>query len=391
MRIIWAIPVTAPSNSSVGMQTVNAVASLGLKAPVLYSAGNTPFPVVIADLNGDGRPDLVVGEIGGSNINVLLGNGDGSFQIALTTAASTTRSIAVGDFNGDGKTDLALADNATNTVTILLGNGDGTFRAQVTYMVGNNPTAIAVGDFNGDGIPDLVTSNLSDSTVSVLLGKGDGTFGPMSFFQTQGAFYLVVGDFNGDGKADLAIAGYSEESIGIYLGNGDGTFHAGATYSCPSPNQIVVADFDGDGKADLAVTEYSQDVTLVLLGNGDGSFQTVSTSGGGSLAVGDINGDGKLDLVGGPSAVGFSCTTGTGTGPFQAGIPYTTPLTNDGVFYLAVGDFNGDGKSDVAVTYNDEVHAAVLLGGGVPAPDLTIEVSAAAQVSLRGKSEPLIY
>ncbi|MGD0506355.1 MAG: VCBS repeat-containing protein [Terriglobales bacterium] len=225
-----------------------------------------------------------------------------SFLEKSAPAAGTSpQSVAVGDFNGDGKPDLVVA-NATN-VGVLLGNGDGTFQAAVYYGAGSGPRAVAVGDFNGDGKLDLVVGNVTSGNVSVLLGKGDGTFQPALNSAADNAPYsVVVGDFNGDGKLDVAVANYNSGDVSVLLGKGDGTFQPVVNYAVGSiPSSVVVGDFNGDGKLDLAVTNVFDNTVSVLLGNGDGTFQAPVNFDTGAypwwVAVGDFNGDGKPDLA----------------------------------------------------------------------------------------------
>jgi hypothetical protein len=276
----------------------------------------SPFPygphaIAVGDFNGDGILDLAVANAGSNDVTILRGNGDGTFTATATSPPTGTDpySIAVGDFNGDGIPDLAVANAGSNDVTILLGNGDGTFTATATSPpTGTDPYSIAVGDFNGDGIPDLAVMNSSQNTVSVLLGNGDGTFMPAPPL-VVGSYPggIAVGDFNGDGIPDLAVANVGSNDVTIFLGNGNGTFTATAT-SPPTgtyPYSIAVGDFNGDGKTDLAVANYVSSTISVLLGNGDGTFSATATSPkieicmscSFAIAVGDFNGDGLSDLV----------------------------------------------------------------------------------------------
>ena len=277
------------------------------QAAVNYAAGSGPHSVAVGDFNGDGKPDLVVANYGGS-VSVLLGNGDGTFQAAANYAAgSAPYFVAVGDFNGDGKLDLAVANyviGGVGTVSVLLGNGDGTFKAAVNYATGSGtgPYWVGVGDFNGDGHPDLAVAAVSG--LSVLLGNGDGTFKTAGNYAAGNAPYsVVVGDFNGDGNTDLVVANISANpgTVSVLLGKGDGTFQAPVKYTVGNtPRSVAVGDFNGDGKADLAVANLWDGVS-VLLGNGDGTFQAAVNYAAGagpfSVAVGDFNGDGKPDLA----------------------------------------------------------------------------------------------
>jgi hypothetical protein len=370
-----------PSQSSVVQQTVNAAEESGFMAPLSFPAGSTPNnSVAIGDFNGDNVADMAV--VGNSGLSVLLGNGDGTFQAAVTYAGFGPDSVAVGDFNGDGKADLAVPNLNANTVSVLLGNGDGTFQTAVNYPAGNTPNSAAVADFNGDGFPDLVFSDAKDSYVNVLLGDGNGAFQfPQSFGTDYEPLFVTVGDFNGDGRPDLVVSSISNVTgviiglgdLSIFLGNGDGSFQAAVDYSVGKvPDSVASGDFNGDGNADLAVANLQSNTISVLLGNGAGIFQTAVNYGTGShpasVAVGDFNGDGKKDLVVANSdSSTLGVLLGNGDGTFQAAINYTI---GSGPESVAVGEFNGDGRSDLAVATSSGV--SILLGAAsvpmVPSP-----------------------
>src|SRR6266567_1020166 len=195
-----------------------------------YVAGSQQGPsnIVVGDFNGDGKPDLAVANFGDWNVYVLLGNGDGTFQVARSVyfngGGARFWYIAEGDFNGDGKLDLAVTDYSNNNVSVLLGNGDGTFQAPRTFPVGIHPAQVAVGDFNGDGKPDLVASNFDSNSISVLLGNGDGTFqAAQNYLVDSAPVFVAVGDLNGDGKPDLAVADLHTFNISVLINNSGGS------------------------------------------------------------------------------------------------------------------------------------------------------------------------
>ncbi len=279
---------------------------------------------------------------------------------------------ATGDFNGDGKLDLAVGNLNSGTVSILLGNGDGTFGPKQDFATGSNPRSIAVGDFNGDGKLDLAVVNNGPGTVSILLGKGDGTFAPkMDFPVGKHPRSVVVGDFNHDGILDLAVANHDSDTVSVLLGNGDGTFSLKGTLAAGlEPYWVVTADFNGDGNLDLAVVnygspDYENAVIGVYLGNGTGGFGAMQTYEVGwqplSMAVGDFNGDGNADLAVTNENFGTEYRTvsillGDGHGSFA---PQTTFNTNAIAYSVGAADFNGDGAIDLAV-----LNGGVMLGNG---------------------------
>ena len=352
----------------------SAIAAFGLEQT--FAAGTGPHSLVLADFNRDGKLDAIFAN--SSDIGVMLGNGNGTFAPPQTFADGglTPLSIAVADVNRDGKPDIISA-NSTN-VSVLLGNGDGTFAAPQTFDAGPHAASVAVADVNRDGKPDIIVTNIdSQGTVSVLLGNGDGTFQPRQTFASGPySLNLAVTDVNGDGKSDLIVAHTRSNDLAVLLGNGDGTFQPMQTIATGNEGNaaLAVADLNDDGKLDLVLTDYFDDSVGVLLGNGDGTFKPEATFAVGAepQALADVNGDGKPDLLiayAGNGDVGALVGNGDGTFQPAASFPIGAPLSTHS---LAIADVNGDGRQDLIVTNYNGGTLGVLLGD-VPPTVLSID------------------
>ena len=331
-----------------------------------------PGPAVVADVNGDGIPDLLYPNYVGRNVAIRLGNGNGTFGPQTDFPAGLgAYSLAAVDVNGDGKLDLVVANDVDDTVSVLLGNGNGTFEPQKVVPVGFDPFALAVADLNGDGIPDIITANRGDNTLSVLISTGGGSFEPQQVVPTGDTPRgIAVADFNGDGNVDVVNANQGDDTATILFGNGDGTLSLGTQQSVPASNlrpfQVVVADVNGDGIPDIITANRSDDSVSVMLGNRDGSFQTKETFATGrlpvSVAVADLNGDGIPDIVtANYTGSNVSVLLGHGDGTFQA--PENLPAGN-ACYDVKVADLNGDGIPDIVVTNKDDDTLGVFLGEG---------------------------
>ncbi|HET6879384.1 MAG TPA: FG-GAP-like repeat-containing protein [Pirellulales bacterium] len=303
--------------------------------------------------------------------------------------------FVLGDFNGDGKLDMAVAEGqgpGPGGIAVFLGKGDGTFQTPIVDSDVDGLGEIVAADLNHDGKLDLEVIN--SGHLDVLLGHGDGAFAaPVTYNLSLEVNTLAAGDVNGDGKTDLVLTGLTSDlsyAVETFLGNGDGTLQAPITttfgqYSGPvgyafDPDTIALGDFNGDGKLDLVAAAGIDQRVLLSLGNGDGTFQspvsfatdnipwvdivkgTVPGSGTDSVVVGDFNHDGKLDIAAANrDAQTISVLLGNGDGTFQSAVNYQAGgPPND----LTVGDFNGDGNLDLAMTDPVDNIVYVLSGNG---------------------------
>jgi len=305
----------------------SVVASIASSAPSFAGPrfyGTTGFThsVAIGDLNGDGKPDLATanGNEYAPTVSVFMNRGAGRFRARRDYEAGryVSYSVAIGDLNGDGKPDLVTANSCCgvgipSTVSVLLNRGDGSFRATVEYGTGGGPNSVAIGDLNGDGRPDLATANSEANTVSVLMNTGDGSLRAKVDYGTgPGPESVAVGDLNGDSKLDLVSANCGLRSpdylcrksntVSVLLNRGDGSFQTKVDFTTGrNPDSVAIGDLNGDGKPDLVTANVYAFTVSVLANRGDGSFQAKRDYEAGdgpvSVAIGDLNGDGKPELA----------------------------------------------------------------------------------------------
>ena len=357
-------------------------------APMSLPALLNTHGVATADVNADGRLDLIAANSGSNMVSVWPGNGNGTFGTRADFATGPApKSVAVGDLNGDGRIDLVSANQDGANVSVLLRNAAGGYAAAVNYPACLGTHEVAIGNFNTDNNPDLLVACWGGSVVSFLRGTGNGVFAaPVNYSVGAQPVSVVVGDFNRDGRLDAAVANYQSATVSLLIGRGDGTFNPSVNYAVGSgPHSVRTGDVDGDGNLDLAVANELSSTVSLLHGRGDGTFIAAvhyptgpATKG---VAIADIDGDGLADLLSANTAGNYPtcCKPGgdtislllnVGSGSFAAAQTYTTGTTP---FSIATGDFDSDGDLDVATAnwHSNDVTILRNDGGVDAAPQLS--------------------
>lgn len=364
------LALAAPAHAGDGTFTAAPATALGFG----------PWSAAVADLTGDGNPDLVTADYIAKNVSVLLGNGAGGFVPSLSSPLALVNNpiaVAVADVNGDGDQDAVVANRDGNSVSVLLGNGAGVLAATpgTPPAVGQFPTYIAATDLDNDGHEDVIAGNVGGKSISVLLGDGAGGFA--AHVDTAIGFApnsLAVGDVNGDGKQDVMTADFDADRVAVLLGDGAGglTPVAGPGPGVGTdPVAVAVGDVNGDGNLDLATANFNGASVSVLLGDGTGGFTAaplVPLAAGthpAAVAVADLNDDGRQDLAtankGTPDTV--SVLLGDGTGRFRPG-PGAAPVVGDDPGTIVAADLNQDASPDLVTADSNGKSVSVLLANG---------------------------
>jgi len=346
-------------------------AQVSFLPPATYPTGQSPAALAVADFDGDGRQDLAVANSGSCSVSVLLGNGDGTFRPGADFLACGF-SIAVGDLNGDGRQDVVTCGRST--VEVLLGAGDGTFHPRAVYLAGDEgPYSVGVGDFTLDGIPDVVGS--ADGGIVLYVNPGDGRLLGRQFYRVPLGYYfyyppdlgtLTVTDVDGDGLPDVLVGAMDirfvyPSVIAVFFSP---AFDYPTLYPTDSGLdvllQVVAGDFNGDGAPDMATLTSASVVVLMNLENpmpiGPAGYR---------LHPADFDGDGNLDLAV-RDADTVRILVGNGDGTFRPPAQFAAGPVTSGDQTLVAGDFNGDGKPDLATILSGDRVAVLINNSSTP-------------------------
>jgi hypothetical protein len=367
--------VSALILATLALATADASAGQFKKA-VYYAAGQRPYGVVATQLTGSGNVDLVVADYGTSQIFVLLGNGNGTFQKPMKFSITAPIALAVGDFNGDGKADLVVAeypDAGESTIAILLGDGTGKFRQSSSYPSGVETTGVAVADFNGDGDEDVAVANKAGN-VMVFFGTGKGTLKKPATYNLPGntiPYRIAAGDLHGDHSPDLAVAEGGNGSVAVLLNDGTGHFGKPVTYNAGGGEvvDVKIADLRNDGRNDLVIANGSAGM-VVLLNKGNGTFGEPTIyqptffnwQPPEACTVGDFNLDGILDVACATQLEDSYFFYGKGNGTFGKGIAIEDTIDHQGGFSIAAGNFiTGNKAPDLAIPIELDGKVAIMI------------------------------
>jgi hypothetical protein len=338
---LGAVARSAPSRSA-----------LSVTAPKWHEAPGG-LGVLITDLNGDTKPDLVTEESGLGASSVLLNSGNGRFGEANVYEVNVR---ALGDLNGDGRPDLVALDGETSTVSVLLNDGSGSFGASHNYKTALSPADVLIADLNGDGSADLATADEGGAATASLCSStvAMGVFCPASQWRTgKRPGSIASSDVDGNGTTDLVVTNAGSSTVSVLLGRGDGSFQSHSDYATVQKlGRVSVAELNGDGKSDI-LTSNAAGTLSVLLNRGDGRFASrANYSAGEDFAIGDLDGDGKLDVATANHRRGTISVLGNrGDGSL---VRKATFSTRAHPFSLEIADLNGDDRPDLTALEDSE-------------------------------------
>ena len=360
---------TAYSAGALSWMTTNFAASFS--ATTTVGVGSVPHFVTTADVNRDGRLDLISANYSGNNLSVLTNDGRGGFALAATYAVGALpNGVAAADVNRDGWVDLISANSGAGTLAVLTNNGRGGFALAATLTVGNSPRAVVAADVNGDGWADLISANTADGTLTVLTNNSAGGF-RLASTPTVGIqpYAVTAADVNSDGRVDLISANFMGNTLTVLTNNGSGGFVLAASPAVGTrPYSVVAVDVNGDGKLDLISANAVDGTLTVLTNNGSGGFASAATLTVGrtpiSVTAADVNRDGWVDLISanyGDNAL--LVLTNNRLGGFVAA---STNSVGSGPWSVAAADVNRDGQVDLIAANGADNTLSVLLNTQPP-------------------------
>jgi hypothetical protein len=375
------IAVTFAANDSVGI--LYGYGNGTFAELIMYSVGynSYPYEIVGVDVNNDNILDIVVANSASDTLGVLLGYGNKSFAPIMTFSTGNNShpyGAASGDFNNDNRMDIVVANYHSSSIGVLLGYGNGSFATVVIYSTddGSRPQSVAVGDFNNDNITDIAVANYRTDNIGIFIGKGDGTFQTQIKYSTgylSMPTFVIVNDFDNDNHSDVAVSNKNRDDIGILYGYGDGTFASVVLYSTgigTSPTCIRSGKFNNDETTDIVIASPGTNYIMILYGLGDGrfvlgpSYTTGTKSGPISLAVGDFDGDGNLDITTANYLINnVGVHISYGSQDFGGMISYSTG-SGSYPYSVAVSHFDADRNSDIVVANYGTNSIGILFGYG---------------------------
>lgn len=339
--------------------------SFTYKPKVDYPVNNNPRSVDVGDFNDDGHLDLLVITVDINSISILPGNGTGELGDPQHYTIGSGTISAIADFSGNGLLDIVVCNYSASlpaTSSVLLNSGSFNFVPAAEYFLSDAPVGIGSGavyvtehDFNLDGHLDAAFSiDNIPGTISVLTNEGSGVFAPKTEYPvTHYPYSLASGDFNKDGYPDLAVANFFTQTMSVLMNDGTGGFLPEVTY--PSDNgshDIKIADFNHDGNLDLVVVNAVSNTVNIYTNDGTGKFPTRTDYPSGttyqpSITLSDLNSDGNVDFIIGGSGSSIYVLKSNETGGYN---PPTELAAGNSPFSIAAGDFDEDGKPDLAVS-----------------------------------------
>jgi len=357
--------------------TVTDASAGQFKKAIYYPAGGRPYRLIAAQLTDSGNVDLAVANYLTSEVSILLGKGDGTFQKPLEFPVPAPIALAAGDFNEDGNQDLAVVESGgtgDGAVAIYLGDGKGGFKLSASYAIGVASVSLAVADFDGDGHLDVAVTNKGfDTTGSMMtfFGDGHGKLGDRKTYKMAGGpFGIAAGDLKGDHSPDLTVTQFDNGSVAVFVNDDTGHFLKPVTYNAGGGEvvDVKIADLRNDGRNDLVIANGSLGMA-VLLNSGNGTFGKPTIyhptffnwQPPDACTVADFNLDGVLDVACASQLEDSYFFYGKGDGTFGKGIPIANTINHQGGYSIASGDFNHDGAPDLAIPIEEYGKVAILL------------------------------